>query len=234
MPAKVLIAIPTYSGQIEADCVGAILRSTREHHYIYAFASTSLLTRCFNELWCHGLNLQDKIDYFFMLHSDIQIESLWLDKMIRLMEEKQADVLSAVVPIKTPQGLTSTAIDEPVEGGIDPHWRVRRLTMTEVHEMEPTFTHPRLLVNTGCMGVRFKQPWVKEVHFRFEDSILFRNGKYVPCNFPEDWNFSRDVRRKGVSLWATREVKINHMGRHAYPNTVPWGTHKTDALDGEK
>ena len=110
--------------------------------------------------------------HFCLLHDDIVPEPLWLDKMMRIMEEQHADILSVVVPLKNDKGLTSTALDVGV-GDEDPHWRVKRLTLKEIYnDYEPTFTHEKLLVNTGLMLVDLRKPWVENVWFAFEDKII--------------------------------------------------------------
>lgn len=195
--------------------------------------SYSILTQSFNILWANALNHRKKgITHFAMLHSDIGPEVGWLDKMVALMNEHGADVLSAISPIKSPHGLTSTALDGEKMGVVDWYWRPRRLTMTEIHQKYPgTFTHENLLLNTGCMLVDIRKPWVEQICFRFENAMLphpFIEGALLPACVPEDWAFSRDAKKLGAKLFATREVKLYHEGTIRYSNDIPWGDFETD------
>jgi hypothetical protein len=116
-------------------------------------------------------------------------ERFFLDKMVDLMEKTGADVLSAVIPIKSQEGMTSTALDEPV-GDMPLEWRVKRLTMREIFEKyPPTFTTDTLLVNTGLMLVDLQKPWVfdESLVFTIRDKILRYRGQRVPAIVPEDW-----------------------------------------------
>jgi len=94
--------------------------------------------------------------------------------------------------------------------------------------LEPTFTAPNLLLNTGLMLVKLSAPWVQQVYFHFEDKIIRVNGRRRAVLMPEDWMFSRDARKLGCTAqWATREVRVEHKGMATYPNDVVWGW-KTD------
>src|SRR5438034_6910050 len=99
--------------------------ASREHRVAEATETNSLLAGNCNVHWCEALNLreQNELKWFAMLHSDVIPEAFWLDKLIAEAEKHQADMMSAVVPIKTDQGLTSTAICRP--GG--PFGRFQRL-----------------------------------------------------------------------------------------------------------
>src|SRR5262245_17498739 len=73
----------------------------------------SLLASNFNRIWCYALNLVhhgERVDYFAMLHDDIDPEKYWLDKLIDELEAQELDLLSVVVPIKDRRGMTSTAL----------------------------------------------------------------------------------------------------------------------------
>jgi hypothetical protein len=191
--------------------------------------SYSALTRNFNELWCAALNEREKgVTHFMMLHDDIAPEPWFADTMMDIMTSNNADVVSVIVPIKDHTGYTSTALDAPPFAGADP-WRVTRLTMHEVYNDYPaTFTRHNLLINTGCMLVDIRKPWVEQVRFRFEDKIVKRNGKFYAENMPEDWLFSQDALKLGAKLYATRVVKVNHVGQIKFSNALTWGTEKSD------
>lgn len=231
---KVFIGVPSYDGRINMAVPNGIYGCTsRGVLASLQFGSQSWLTRNFNNLYAQALNERATkgITHFLMWHEDIEIATRnWLDTMFDLMFHNHADVLSVVVPIKTMDGLTSTALDETV-GDYDPYWRVRRLTMHEVYNDYPsTFTAPNLLVNTGLMLVDIRKEWAEKVWFEFDDKILRdeKTGKFKAVGVPEDWNFSRKALRLGAKLWATREVTVIHHGRHQFGNERAWGTEKTD------
>jgi predicted O-methyltransferase YrrM len=203
-----------------------------EHQVLFDNMDTSACCVSFNYLLLRALEQHDlgNADYFLLWHSDIVPENYFLDKLVKIAQEKQAGILAAVVAIKDEKGLTSTAIDEPV-GDLPQYWRVRRLTMTEVMDLPPTFTHSGLLNNTGLMLVDLSQPWVRDIYFHFDDAIITHHGKRLPVVMPEDWMFSRDARKLGCKeIWATREVAADHFGVSSYPNSQRWGTMKTDLV----
>jgi len=189
----------------------------------------SALPHNFNTGWCVALNivhLGERVDYFAMLHADIAPEPGWLSKLIEEMEDKQLDVLSAVSPIKNNLGLTSTAIDNNERDT----WRpMCRLTMKEVFDLPETFTEDDLpgplLINTGCWVVKWNQDWCKQVHFEFNDRIVFNTAlnRYMPEFEPEDWCISRMFNDLGLRVGATRKVRLAHYGDREYRNDHPWG-----------
>jgi len=154
--------------------------------------------------------------------------------MMSIMEKHRADVLSVVVPLKNDKGLTSTALDMAV-GDEDPHWRVKRLTLNEIYnDYEPTFTHEKLLVNTGLMLVDLRKPWVENVWFAFEDKIIPDPkipGYFKAVGVSEDWFFSRRACELGAKLYATREISVLHAGTTEYSNASAWGSLSEDAVD---
>jgi hypothetical protein len=229
--ARVFLAIPTYLSRIEcADVIPALMRPSKNHEVGFGETSTSANCLGFNKLWIQALELRETqgFTHFLMLHSDIVVQPYFIDQMMDIMNRTGADVLSAIVPIKDEKGVTSTAIDEPIND-LDVRWRMRRLTMREVHKMPETFTHPKLLINTGCMLVDLRKDWVEKIYFHFDDEIIMHQGKRIAVCQPEDWGFSRDARKLGAKLWATREVKVKHAGQQMYPNDVAWGEWETDA-----
>ena len=168
---------------------GIFSTATREHRVYTAIADFSLVSLNCNRLWCQALNTREAngLQWFAMLHSDIAPEPWWLDKLISEAERCDADLISAVVPLKDGRGLTSTAILMP--GG--PLGAFYRLTLSQVlhpefpvtfdirmavdalaslpEEMRETeLPNEALLVNTGCMAVRLDRPWADE-RIWFED-----------------------------------------------------------------
>ena len=219
-----MISIATLEDQMHFAKARSIYEESRNmgQHATHV-VGTAGLPKAFNILWAGALEARAKgVSHFAMIHSDIAAERFWLDKMGEIMTRVGADVLSVVSPLKSHEGLTSTAIDT------ENRFKVKRFSLHEIHAMEPTFTRPGLLVNTGLMLVDMRKPWVEKMHFYFDDQII--DGRATSS--PEDWNFSRDARALGASIWATREVQLQHFGPAAYSNAHPWGTLKTDTYNG--
>lgn len=232
---RVFIGVPTYDGRVSEGVVsGLMVASARGLAEKIQINSYSWLTQNFNSLLCAAMNERKHgITHFVLLHEDVVPEPFWLDKMIDIMKERKADVLSAIIPIKTHQGITSTALDE-YNGGPDRNMSVRRLTLHECFtEFEPTFTHPDLLLNTGLMMIDVRRRWIEECilaeAFQFKDRIVKdQAGNLMAIGLPEDWGFSRAARRAGAALFATREIGVQHIGKAVFVNRNPWGSAKTD------
>lgn len=224
----VFLAQPGY-GEVTAGAARAFWRATRlpDGRVCRQYNEGSLLARNFNALWCSALNLDAvrRVDYFAMIHADVEPQDWWLDVLINELESRDLDILGAVVPIKDPKGLTSLALDHPDGNTWQP---LCRLTMSEVYRLPETFTsedvgHP-LLLNTGLWACRFDQSWASQVRFTINDRIVRTpDGRYVPQVEPEDWYFSRLCHELGLKIGATRKVKLAHRGGAAYGNTCPWG-----------
>jgi hypothetical protein len=223
---RIFLAVPNYGNTLPRRSAQTIHAESSVHPLFRLVAGSSLLTQTFNALWCSALNHRaDGITHFAMLHDDIDIEGDWIDTLIEEMDRTGADILSVVVPMKTPNGLTSTAIDS---GG----WTHRRLTMTEVANLPETFDaldvpwadgRP-LLVNTGCMLVKFDKPWVEQVCFHIADkNVKGEDGQWKPLVFPEDWGFSRWANQNGLKVMATTKVRLQHIGKASFPNHGQWG-----------
>lgn len=140
-----------------------------------------------------------------------------------------------VSPLKFDKGLTSTALDN---GDGRP---VRRLTLNELYkDYEPTFTDPKLLINTGLMLVDLRSPIFKDPNnveklaFTMVDKIKTnKDGSFAVDGTPEDWNFSRKMRELGASIWATREIPIVHKGGGVWGNMLAWGSLDRDQVDDQ-
>lgn len=188
-------------------------------------AWTSILPYTFNLLWCGFLGRRAELGltHFAMIHDDIRPQEDWLDVLMDELAANDADVVSAVVPIKDNRGLTSTAIDDTGD-----EWNPRRLTLAEVFDRDETFTDQKILVNTGLWVCRFDRPWCERVAFRQQDRVIHTpDGKFIPSTKPEDWDFTRQVRGRGGRVFATRRVAIEHE-RPEWHNRFPWGTWKAD------
>lgn len=222
----VQISSPSYDGRIHQGAMLGIMQATYnpEIKTILRISDCSSLTRVFNTLWCHALNDRPKITHFAMIHDDICPQPNWLDIMLSIMEKNKADVVSAISPLKTLEGKTSTAFGT---GELGEQRKI--LSIRAAFKMEPTITSDDILVNTGLMLVDMRKPWVEKVAFKFESDIVKGpDGKFFPVEVSEDWIFSREAKKLGAKLMATRMVQLKHMGRAAYTNTQPWGSADND------
>ncbi len=225
---RIFLAAPSYGEQSFGSGRGLWKACRDSNSYAIGHAASSLLANGFNRLWCEALNLQaagEDIEYFAMLHSDMQPEDFWLDTLIAEMEAHGLDMLGTVAPIKDHNGLTSIALDEYGE-----YWRPHcRLTMKEVFRLPETFTSDDLgkplLLNTGCWVCKFDKRWNTKVHFEVKDRIVYSkaSGGYEAEVESEDWFFSRLCHEQGLKLGCTRKVRLRHTGRMEWGNDEPWG-----------
>lgn len=248
MAEGVCIAIPTYDGRVHFDtAVAALTKATKRPNGSFQ-VSSSLLAFSFNNLWAMALNLREQhgIKWFAMLHADIRPDEWWADTLIAEAEKHDADVMSAVVPIKNNEGLTTTGMSNPV----DDYSPYCRITQTQINHstFPPTFdaaiassalralpgpmkvmppAGSKLLVNTGCFVARIDKPWAERVRFSIGDRIRKdEGGKFVAGVNPEDWQFSKDVAELGGRVMATTKVKLLHRGQADYASDHVWGLPK--------
>jgi hypothetical protein len=236
-PQKVFIGCPTHDGRIDSRTALAISeRATQKHQALVSIQTSSLLAHNCNLLWCAALNVREKygIKWFAMIHADVIPETWWLDRLIDIADKHQADLLSAVIPIKTPDGLTSTALSRIDGTGVQ-----KRLTQTEVNSKDLpetfdlsmvsplTYGNTKLLVNTGCMICRLDRIWSDELYFTINDKVEKKFNQYFPTVEPEDWFFSKLVAEKGGKVMATKAITVQHIGTSLYNSRTVWG-HATD------
>ncbi len=114
--ARVFLGCPIYGNRlVDGAARGLYGGSSRQHHVEIKASSASLLTLNCNSLWVTALNGREKrgVEWFAMLHSDVEPEPAWLDTLIAEADRVGADLLSAVIPLKDASGVTSTAIAHP-------------------------------------------------------------------------------------------------------------------------
>lgn len=249
---NVFLGSLTHNGLLDYRMAKAFfVAASRNHQIMYKVQQTSLLASGCNSLWCDALNNRENanLKWFAMLHADIVPQDWWLDNLIEIAESSDADMLSAVVPIKGPDGVTSTAVSSR-----DPFVRFCRLTTRQVnHDSMPSvfsidtlkslcnlpeFQHlerafhsdyndggkPFLLLNTGCFVCRIDRPWAHEVFFTIRDRIeQSLGGAWMVRQEPEDWFFSRMVASAGGKVMATKHLRVEHIGPVAYDSTQQWG-----------
>jgi hypothetical protein len=239
---SVFLGLPSYSSQIDTSAAVTVFTgSSRKKKVVVSSLGYSLLAMTFNGLWCHALNTRNEhgLKWFAMLHSDVIPEQWWIDTLIEEAEAHDADVMSAVAPIKSPEGLTSTAIENPA----NPWEPLFRLTLKQVNA--PTFpktfdaldvhlrtslfdyesNRTRLLVNTGCFVARIDKPWAEKIRFTIQDRIYKddADGTFKCSVIPEDWQFSKDVASHGGKVMATTKVRLNHRGFADFRSDGDWG-----------
>lgn len=246
---KIYCAQPQYSGGSPAShrqfWRGAGRKYTNRTH---VDGGGSLLANVFNQFLVHCLNLRlsgQPFTHFAMLHDDIVPQDGWLDILMDDLLEHKADLMSAVVPIKDWQGLTSHAIDGPDEFTV-----LRRITLSEVFNLPEVFSAEdcgyeagKLLVNTGCWVMDVTKPWLMDRNedgtlkcfFTIRDRIRViktddGSETVVADVAPEDWNFSRMIQQCGGKVMATRRVKLTHQGIIPFNNSEPWGTSEYDRV----
>jgi hypothetical protein len=216
-------------------------------------SQTSVLPQAFNIPWIMALNLRDAghpISEWAMQHADVEAQYGWLDILVAERRRLGCDILSAVIPFKMVEGRTSTAIgrmDWPLFK-VDPYERPKRLHMEEVFKLPRSFSirdipdaiagpYPFgeriLMVNTGLWVCDFSKSWVEEMTFRFHnlnyriDSAPVGKRWRTACR-SEDFDFSVQAARLGLSVYATTIVPCHHHGDAGFPNDHAWGTQKTD------
>jgi hypothetical protein len=225
---KVMIGVPMYDATMSCHTHLTLLHSalhSQGFNIEWKYHSTSALPFCFNKLLAWASN--PEVDYFVMMHSDLGTSTKdWLPKMIEILHKHDLAVLSAVSPIKTSEGLTSTAVDG--------HPAPRRLTLKELHGLpEKTFTNEdckahfgkRLLINTGLMiwDMAKMRDQIPNMPFEFHDGWRYVGGGMVPKFIPEDWLMSRRLDEFDIPYGATLEIPIIHSGRCDYSSETAWG-----------
>lgn len=224
---KIAIGIPGYGpGNIFVIPLMNVMADHAGWDIHFRETSTSFLTLNFNELWCWALNLREegKATHFLMAHSDIKpYENDWLDIMLAEMEKANAQVLSAISPIKNWLGLTSTAFDNDA-------WRPTRLMIDQMHKLPPTWTCNKLLFNTGLMLVDMRDSWTEEICFQVRNWMGKIDGQWTHRAEPEDWHFSRQCNKLGVRTYVTRAVTVEHSGFSMYSTKVKFGV-ETDPVN---
>ncbi len=250
----IFVGMPTYDGCPEWEAAAAIYEQRARNKDIDVMILTSsALTYGFNRLYCAMLN-NPMCRYWVLLHADIIPErGNWVSHLVTQMDATGADVMSAVMPLKNPEGSTSTALglgENPVEDGT-----FRRLTMHEAMELPECFNRKHLadlfnrtqdpalpkwdwgechlLNNTGLMCIRGKRRDVLEtLHFDVRNGIRKNaQGKWECWFEPEDWLFSRQAEAAGLNVWATRSIPARHVGKHGFPNASEWGTLEHDTSE---
>lgn len=226
------------------SCIG-VINATLGSHDLRVLPESSNGFDDFNVLWAAALNLVEsrQATHFAMLHSDITPDPGWLDILLHELDIHQADLVSAIAPIKDDRGVTSCGIGDQT----DPWNPWRRFTMRELVGMPETFSvadtpHPDryLLHNTGCFVCDLRNP----LFFRTDEHGDLRaffnfplrvrrgtDGFWTNGRESEDWYFSRQLHALGAKTLATRKVRLSHRGGREYPNWAGWGSYRNGDED---
>lgn len=219
--------------------------TTRQLNVVSSPSVNSMLTGNFNEHLAAALNLREShgVTHFAMLHGDIAPQHGWFDVLYDEMLASKADIISAVVPLKNDDGLSSTAIGERLPNGRPKHFK---LTMGDCFNLPETFgiedtpwPDKALFINTGCMLFDINAPWVMDfVRFggwQVETWFEFPSAdKVLACSFSEDWHMSLWAYEQGLRCCATRKVLLNHWGCKAYGNAAAWGNDALNTIKPEE
>ena len=223
----VFLAVPTYNNSLHSLAHMGIMHASRQHTMHCAVLSCSLLAHGFNQLWASAVI--SKCEWFAMLHADIGPSAHWVDALIEEAEAHEADVMSALSPIKSSQNEYSTALLQR-DLNADP----RRLHVSHIESLPDTFDASDIRavmgsptgmmgVNTGCWVARLKQPWNKQVHFEIKSWIDWEPEGPICRVSPEDWGFSRQAHDLGIRLFCTTKVRLRHVGEACYQNVPDHG-----------
>lgn len=195
--------------------------------FVFEDAASSLLQRNFNELLAKCRMHDPRPSHFALHHADIAANVGWLDIMLDEMRSLDADVISAVSPIKDHRGLTTTGRFS------EDFTKLKRFTMSEIMAMPETFGAEEaggpLAVNTGLMLIRTDRPWFDRLVFQMQDGIhADDDGKLAVWCRSEDWLASEWLHQQGARVFATRKVRLAHMGTRPFYNFVEHGTEKSE------
>lgn len=242
-PHRIYLAIP--GPNICWGTVTGVINSTAKHLALPFNGGVGFAGQMdFNICWTDAMNLYEagRITHFAMLHGDIApaTDQYWLDILLEVMDEKDAELVSAHSPIKDGRGLTSSGICDPS----NPWGAFRRFTQREILEQLPDpfnaelagYADRPLLHNTGMWVADLRKPVFRETNadgtlrfvFRFPERIRRdSDGRWQHEQESEDWLFSRELWERGArNTWITSRIRLEHIGKMAFPNDKPFGQFK--------
>lgn len=247
MEGTVFLGLPTYNGEFRKEASKSAQVGSNRFQVLTDIEQWSALPYCFNQIWCKVLNLREKynIQYFAMLHSDIEVEDYWVDKLVKILETQNLDLVGVVSAIKDSRGLTSTGLIDFQSGKCN-----KRLTLKEIAVIKKTVkvfdiwnlrelgfaSHQEVLgVNTGCFVMRVDQRVTQKFNgeylsFKFKDWVEYREeeGVFVPQFIPEDWDWSLQLSKRGYRIAATAGLRLDHYGLAKYSNQGDNGLEEDD------
>jgi hypothetical protein len=196
-----------------------------------------------NDCWVDAINQFEagKIDLFAMIHSDIKILTPdWIDILVKILVEKNADLVSVQSPLKDFTGVTSTAIGHQEYR----YGSFKRLTIAEIKKLPSVFNNvdvgypdQPILHNTACFICDLSNPKFHltnpdgsfQTIFRFDEKIVRdNNGQWQRIQESEDWHFSRIIWNNGIrNTYVTSNINLIHYGTVGFENfNENYGTSK--------
>lgn len=244
---KIFLCAPLYDGRIEVDaCIRLCNQASRNHDVMSRPNAGSFLTLNMNLLWTAALNLRSQgVTWFAMLHGDIVPDEWWLDTLIDIAMEREADFVSAVVPLKDGSGRTSCGISD-IKNDWNPYTRITQAqlwheefpeTFNRIEAVGGLLNMPKgmyveipddrmgpLLANTGASVCRLDGRFNPEkIHFHTKDRIIRVNGVWGAQAQSEDWIFTRELQEMGARVLCTRKVNVVHRGPANFKSNEIWG-----------
>lgn len=233
----VMVCVP-HNGNLSAGVLTSIMGASRKG--VLPNISSPLRSYHvwnFNASWCSALNANPRPEFFIMHHADVMAEQGWLDKLIELIDETGADIVSSNICIKDQSRELSTAVFH----GTETEGRVIRMGVDEAMALPKTFSmndvetqFPEkykggiLLLNTGLWICRFRDaprinvdypdgtsaniPWTENFSFKMIDAIVKTPEGFAPQGMSEDWQAALDWHVMGLDYRATSAIKVHHFG----------------------
>lgn len=179
MKDTVYIACPTYNGEVRQETATRIMKQATVLPNIIKIHGSSALTMNCNQMWAEALDMRDKfardakertdlpddkkynLKWFAMCHADVVPEEMWVDKLIKIAEERNLDMVSCVIPIKDTKGISSTAIE--VEGS--DHFPFMRISQAQIWDKNfpVTFTKEEVVRSLSADKSRIYDPVVQPI-----------------------------------------------------------------------
>jgi hypothetical protein len=254
--ARVYLGCPTYDGWMIAGAARAFYAWGSRQHEIIAEQPNpnSLLPDACDSLWGKAItcNIKYGAQWFAMIHADVEPEQWWIDKLIAEAELHNADFLSAIIPIKSDKGLTSTSIAYP-QGSrrsgsrltlkqvnhnnfpktVDIHAAVKAVRSSIPAQLQIQADETFLLCNTGCMVCRLDRPWRDpgKVHFQILNTLSIDDDgeSTFSSTLSEDWFFTRAIAQAGGKVMATKALQVMHYdGLKGYFSRDSYGQDRED------
>ncbi len=195
---KILIGIPTYDRRVDIELLRALvnLERARKHEFDYLFPVSSHLSRNRNMV-CHE-TLKGDYDALLFLDSDIGItDETFVDKLIETAYRFEAGIVGGAYLMKKSDEMAYVA-------GNKKAGRVENIKEIPIKPHEVEF------VGTGIMLV------MKKVLKLVDDPWFTIVDKPSLEVMPEDFEFCRKAKEKGVKIALDPRFSTNHYGAKAW------------------
>lgn len=241
------LANPTYDGMNASSVTTSIVNATRSLGVMRGDYAGSVLIDNFNKLFAEAVT--NECDYFAMTHADIDTEDLWLDKLVGILEQQGADIVSCCIALKNDK-LRSVSTGYSFDGG------AAHLTFDDLAKLPRTFgladvqrLYPYangLLVNTGLWVARLRvpdpdafagvhgdgsiacatkeSPWIRKWSgFTMQSRIDWTQDPPRVLTSSEDYIMSHQLQRleQPPKILATTALNVKHLGRKWFEVELP-------------